>query len=76
MAWAINLSKLFHLAVVLLVKQNLSLDVYLLNVDSQNFVVVDVPQKIEPERLAEVFILKEKREKTNKNEHLTILLFV
>lgn len=55
MAWAINLSKLFHLAVVLLVKQNLSLDVYLLNVDSQNFVVVDVPQKIEPERLAEVF---------------------
>ena len=55
MAWAINLSKLFHLAVVL-VKQNLSLDVYLLNVDSQNFVVVvDVPQKIEPERLAEVF---------------------
>ena len=76
MAWAINLSKLFHLAVVLLVKQNLSLDVYLLNVDSQNFVVVDVPQKIEPERLAEVFILKEKREKTNKNEHLTILPFV
>ena len=76
MAWAINLSKLFHLAVVLLVKQNLSLDVYLLNVDSQNFVVVDVPQKIEPERLAEVFILQEKREKTNKNEHLTILLFV
>ena len=75
MAWAINLSKLFHLAVVL-VKQNLSLDVYLLNVDSQNFVVVDVPQKIEPERLAEVFILKEKREKTNKNEHLTILPFV
>ena len=76
MAWAINLSKLFHLAAVLLVKQNLSLDVYLLNVDSQNFVVVDVPQKIEPERLAEVFILKEKREKTNKNEHLTILPFV
>ena len=75
MAWAINLSKLFHLAVVL-VKLNLSLDVYLLNVDSQNFVVVDVPQKNEPERLAEVFILKEKREKTNKNEHLTILPFV
>ena len=48
----------------------------MLNVDSQNFVVVDVPQKIEPERLAEVFILKEKREKTNKNEHLTILPFV
>ena len=73
MAWAIiNLSKLFHLA-VMLVKQNLSLDVYLLNFDSQNFVVVDVPQKNEPERLAEVFILKEK---TNKNEHLTILPFV
>ena len=54
-------------------KQNLSLDVYLLNFDSQNFVVVDVPQKNEPERLAEVFILKEK---TNKNEHLTILPFV
>ena len=48
----------------------------MLNVDSQNFVVVDVPQKNEPERLAEVFILKEKREKTNKNEHLTILPFV
>ena len=72
MAWAINLSKLFHLAVVGETKSVIGR----LLVDSQNFVVVDVPQKIEPERLAEVFILKEKREKTNKNEHLTILPFV